>query len=431
MTKIFRKTFIILFALFLGGIHVIAGQEKQPEIGLPYPDWEEGELDIHHIYTGRGEANFFILPDGTSMLIDAGNYDRQDYLLMTPALPDTTRQAGEWIARYIERVNPHKDHVNYFFLSHFHDDHFGEVRNTMQMTTGRDPDYILSGISEVAEQIHFDKLVDSSYPRYDFPREDPNDKHLRNYRNFVEWQTKSGGLKAEPFSVGSTDQFVLHHDASSYPGFKVRNLVSNGVVWTGKGIETDSLVCDTRKNRHRDFSINTMSCGIRVSYGAFNYFTAGDLSGRVSDEKGNVFDIEEMVAMVCGEVDICKVNHHGFHDAMPEGFVRNIRAAHYIFPVWDYQHVQASVIGRVTSLKLHNGKQSRLYFTYIPTCLREKCRSRVWGKQIAEENGHVIVKVLPQGDRYKIYIVSAEDESMTVKAVYGPFFSKKREDKQP
>lgn len=43
----------------------------------------------------------------------------------------------------------------------------------------------LYGIGEVAEHIHLDKLVDSSFPRHDFPCENPNDIHLRNYRNFV------------------------------------------------------------------------------------------------------------------------------------------------------------------------------------------------------------------------------------------------------
>ena len=31
-----------------------------------------GTLDIHHISTGRGNATFFVLPDGTTLLVDAG-----------------------------------------------------------------------------------------------------------------------------------------------------------------------------------------------------------------------------------------------------------------------------------------------------------------------------------------------------------------------
>jgi hypothetical protein len=40
--------------------------------GDVYPDWTAGYLDIHHISTGKGECMFAILPDGTTMMIDAG-----------------------------------------------------------------------------------------------------------------------------------------------------------------------------------------------------------------------------------------------------------------------------------------------------------------------------------------------------------------------
>ena len=38
-----------------------------------FPKWKEGEMEIHHIYTGRGECVFCIFPDGTNLLIDAGD----------------------------------------------------------------------------------------------------------------------------------------------------------------------------------------------------------------------------------------------------------------------------------------------------------------------------------------------------------------------
>ena len=40
-------------------------------VGNPLPAWTEGCLDIHQINTGLGESAFYILPDGTTMLIDA------------------------------------------------------------------------------------------------------------------------------------------------------------------------------------------------------------------------------------------------------------------------------------------------------------------------------------------------------------------------
>jgi len=43
------------------------------EEGKVLPPWVNGEMEIHHIYTGRGEGVFCIFPDGTTMLIDAGD----------------------------------------------------------------------------------------------------------------------------------------------------------------------------------------------------------------------------------------------------------------------------------------------------------------------------------------------------------------------
>jgi hypothetical protein len=35
--------------------------------------WNEGYLDIHHILTGSGDCAFVVMPDGTTMLVDAGD----------------------------------------------------------------------------------------------------------------------------------------------------------------------------------------------------------------------------------------------------------------------------------------------------------------------------------------------------------------------
>ena len=133
------QTFIYLFAI---GLFLFStGCSAQPKIGQTFPQWQQGELEIHHIYTGRGESNFLILPDGTSLLIDAGDWDPKDYPKMCDALPDSSRRAGEWIARYIKRVNPYQEQVDYLLISHFHNDHTGDSSNPVPMTEGRNPDY--------------------------------------------------------------------------------------------------------------------------------------------------------------------------------------------------------------------------------------------------------------------------------------------------
>ena len=66
-----------------------------------------------------------------------------------------------------------------------------------------------------------------------------------------------------------------------YENFEVRNIVANGVVWTGVGTNTQNhfpLVENLDKSNYP--SENMSSLGIRVSYGSFDYFTGG--SGRNS-----------------------------------------------------------------------------------------------------------------------------------------------------
>ena len=54
-------------------------------VGKPLPLWTEGCLDIHHINTGRGESAFYILPDGTTMLIDAKEACSRGFLCILQA----------------------------------------------------------------------------------------------------------------------------------------------------------------------------------------------------------------------------------------------------------------------------------------------------------------------------------------------------------
>src|SRR5665648_3423 len=92
------------------------------EEGKVLPPWVNGEMEIHHIYTGRGEAVFCIFPDGTTMLIDAGDIGPYLDPATTPSSPDKSRQPGEWIARYIlKRLGPGgKNRIDYMFMTHLH-----------------------------------------------------------------------------------------------------------------------------------------------------------------------------------------------------------------------------------------------------------------------------------------------------------------------
>ncbi|MFP3090496.1 MBL fold metallo-hydrolase [Treponema sp. TIM-1] len=392
------------------------------EIGKPYAGWKAGELDIHHIYTGRGESSFLIFPDGTSMLIDAGDYDPPTPepfnfkdLKMCDPLPDPSRRAGEWIARYVRRVNPAKDAVDYLVVSHFHSDHVGDAAGNARRTHGRDPDYVLSGIPEAGEYLRFKIAVDRGWPDYNYPKEFGDIDHCAdNYRAFLAWKMRSEGLKPEPIAVGGETQFVLRKDPAPYAGlFEVRTLAANGRIWTGQGEKTIDYYELNARNKTDDLNENINSIGLRISYGPFRYYTAGDFNETLLDSRGKAVNLEGKIAEACGPVQVCKANHHAYLDTMSEEFVGIIRARAYIIPVWDYLHIQPSTMTNMASRRLYPGERT-IFPTAFPDVVREAYKDEPWMSSICKDTGHVVVKVFDHGRQFRVYILSAQDESAAV-----------------
>ena len=74
-----------------------------PEIGKPLALWRQGELDLHFVYTGRGENMFYRFPDGTTMVNDTGDFYRPKEVKNIPWHPRRDLLGGEVMARYLER----------------------------------------------------------------------------------------------------------------------------------------------------------------------------------------------------------------------------------------------------------------------------------------------------------------------------------------
>lgn len=91
--------------LALGGAALLEHGAMAAEVGAALPPWSPGELDIHQIDTGRGNASFLIGPDGMTRLIDCGaSKDGPDS--SAPCRPNASRRPGEWVARYALRATP-------------------------------------------------------------------------------------------------------------------------------------------------------------------------------------------------------------------------------------------------------------------------------------------------------------------------------------
>ncbi|TWV96895.1 hypothetical protein [Chitinophaga pinensis] len=74
LNRLYKSTVIALFCFLT--IQYGKAQTLDP--------WNKGNLDIHFINTGRGDCAFMIMPDGTTMLIDAGELNPMDARTRSP-----------------------------------------------------------------------------------------------------------------------------------------------------------------------------------------------------------------------------------------------------------------------------------------------------------------------------------------------------------
>jgi beta-lactamase superfamily II metal-dependent hydrolase len=387
----------------------IAGWAQTATIGAPLPAWTAGTLDIHQIATGRGNSALFVLPDGTTLLVDAGAAG--DGIAQTDPHPDASRTPGAWIARYLMRHGVTE--LDYAVITHFHSDHMGQVLPTSPLD--RTGSYKLSGITEVAESIPIHKLLDRGWPDYSYPAP-LRDETVANYRRFL--SAGKDAMRVERFRPGSASQLVLVHDAAKYSGFEIRNIVGNGEVWSGSGESTRQLFPKLDGLAPADVpNENMCSNGFRLQYGAFRYFTGGDLPGTPDPGFPSWHAMEAAIAPAIRRVDVHVVNQHGSMGEESEAFLAALRSTVLIVPSWAPSHPAPDVLKRIMNSRLP--PSPRYVFA---TELRDAAKIVIGQRasQLAGPPGHVVVRVEPGGARYWVFVLSNRDERDSVTAIKGP-----------
>lgn len=369
--------------------------------------WQEGVLDIHAISTGRGECFFYIFPDGTTMMVDAGdlyNYNlSENSYKNAPTRPSDDTLPWQTQAAYVKYFMPSGHNaMDYFLGTHYHIDHlgsFGSGRSTHQQGG-----YLLAGVTALYERVKFNKILDRSYPvygndEYEEEGEDNKDSDLiENYRKFITYNTANSGLVAEKFEVGSDSQIVQLHNAAAYPNFLIRNYAGSGLAWNGSNV--------VDKNPNGTLSENALSCAFLLSYGNFDFFASGDLNGQ---------GICSTVANAIGRhIEAMKAHHHMSNDAS-YGIEANVYTPDVVVTQSFYERAdqpQQSII------QAYAGTQD-MFFTGIPTSL-VSAYPQVYGACKCTE-GHVVIRVWPGGNQFYVYVLDDTDYAYRVNAIYGPY----------
>ena len=377
---------------FNAGLSVSYGDAATYDTSSSIPAWTTGMMDIHHISTGRGNCTFIILPDGTTMMVDAGdNGPETDGKL--PRVPDDTKTPAEWIVRYVthfldEASLPHK--LDYFLITHFDNDHMGAPVATYPVGRGRR--YYMTGVSYIGNYLDIDNLVDRGYPDYDFPYTGYFDRGsegiiMNNYKEFIlDDYNRVGTMSA--FVPGVSNQFVLKNNPGDYSGFEVRNVYGNGQVWTGSGSATSDIVPASATQSELSIE-NLWSSVIHINYGDFDYHTGGDILGSFGDWR----NIESEVASVIGETDVFLCDHHGNDDAMNNAIIAATKPQSFIIPAWSDSQPGSAALARMHDTSLYSGNRTVFAAGHVAA-----------NPQI-EASGHVVVRVYNGGDQFQVFVL--------------------------
>lgn len=387
MAAVVTRRGLLLGAAALGAAAPLPDEDV---VGQPLRPWRRGGLDIHHIATGQGDSTLIIGPDGSSLMIDAGASTTPPPASLD-ARPSANRRPGEWIGRYARRhlAATGEPKLDAFLVSHLHPDH-------------------IDGLYDVAAALRIGVLVDRGYPDYAYPTA-WDAPFAKAYVAFVRERARTGG-KVERFRVGAADQLKL-------PGAEVRNLAANGEVWTGQGDQTRRLFpADMASADIPDE--NALSAAIRLRYGAFGYFAAGDLTSNSFDGTLPWRDVETPAAQVAGPVDVAVAAHHGMFDATGADVVRALKPRAWIIPAWHVAHPSSDVLERMFSQRLYPGPRDVFATGLSPA---NELAHKWLTDRLSSRGGHVVVRVAPGGGSYRVVVTDNRDEGDRVISQSGPW----------
>lgn len=99
---------------------------------------------------------------------------------------------------------------------------------------------------------------------------------------------------------------------------------------------------------------------------------------------------------------------------MRENFLRSLRPKLILSSTWSPNQINADTLSRMASRDIYPGERTIAY-GHIPDFKKGAYAGKPFMRDVAPE-GHAVIKVNPGGFAYRLYTLSAKDESMRIVA---------------
>ena len=390
-------------------------ETPEAKVGEPLLQWTDGCLDIHFINSGRGECAFYILPDGTTLLVDAGEIVVTDGTGV-PQKPDASTRPYIVDAKYIRHFLPQgSSAVDWCAPSHFHIDHIGSIDAAAETSPNG---YRLTGLMALYDEVPFSRVLDRGYPNYgddpDIPEMDGQTSG--DWAAFVKWAVANKGMKADRFRAGE-EQITLLKDKDKYPDFRIFNIIANGYAWNLDSATGQGTLVNANASKG-----NPACCGFHLSYGKFDYIACGDLTSGPQNRMAYYY--RDFISK--GGLEVFKAHHHLSTNAWGSQ-MQNCEFSPRVI-------INQSFYKKQPDIPLLTAIVNGSFATHPYTWTKDIFSTNVHPESLAENaalyknvagyNGHIVVRVAPGGAEYYVYMLDDTDFDYKVTSIHGPYSSK-------
>jgi len=128
--------------------------------------------------------------------------------------------------------------------------------------------------------------------------------------------------------------------------------------------------------------------------------------------------VETAVARVIGPTNVHVVNHHGSIDPASSFFLATLKSPVIVLPSWSVTHPSQDALKRILTARLYPGPHD-----LFATALREPTKASIGSRadQLKAQHGHIVVRVAPGGDQYRVFVLDDMTDDARVVAVFGPY----------